>query len=97
MSKQPLSVTLDPENVLWLKARSRGAKSRSVSETLDRLLSEVRTGRGMAAKARSVRGTVRIDGSDPHLRRADEAVRRLIASSLARRSPSARRPSKTRG
>lgn len=84
MSKKALSVTLEPENILWLKARSRGAKARSVSEMLDRLLLELRTGRTVATKARSVRGTVRLDAADPDLSRADEEVRRLMGSSLSR-------------
>jgi hypothetical protein len=91
MSKRALSVTLAPENILWLKARARGVKARSVSETLDRLLLEVRSGRVIPSPARSVRGTVTIDPSDPDLARADDAVRRLVASSLSRgRQPFAR-------
>ena len=97
MPKQALSVTLDPENILWLKARSRGAKARSVSETLDRLLLEARTGRTVAANARSVRGTVKIDATDPDLFRAQEEVRRLITSSLSRRWPSGGRVKSPRG
>lgn len=97
MSKQALSVTLDPENILWLKARTRGAKARSVSETLDRLLLEVRTGRPSKSGSRSVKGTVRIDAADPDLSRADEAVRRLITTSLSRRRPSGRGVKSTRG
>jgi len=77
-------VTLDPENILWLKARARGARRRSVSETLDCLLNEARTGKISAPEVRSVKGTVRIDPADPDLEEADAAVSRLIASSLAR-------------
>lgn len=97
MSKRALSVTLDPENILWLKARARGARSRSVSETLDRLVSEARTGRATATKARSVRGAIRIDESDPDLRLADDAVRKMIGASLARTLRSERRLARRRG
>jgi len=97
MPKKALSVTLEPENILWLKARSRGAKARSVSETLDRLLLELRTGRTVAANARSVRGTVRIDAADPDLSRADEDVRRLMGSSLSRTRLSGRLVKSPRG
>ncbi len=91
MSKRPLSVTLDPENILWLKARARAARSRSVSEMLDRVLREARTGSIARFRARSVKGTATIDAADPDLSRADEEVRRSIASSLSRKRPSGRR------
>ncbi|HQR66044.1 MAG TPA: hypothetical protein PLB02_01500 [Thermoanaerobaculia bacterium] len=97
MSKQALSVTLDPENILWLKARSRGTKARSVSETLDRLLSEARTGRATAPKPRSVRGAFRLDPADPDLKKADEAVRELFRASISRTLRSLGRPARTRG
>jgi len=96
MSKRALSVTLDPENILWLKARARGARNRSVSEALDRLLLEARTGRAAGSQARTVRGTARIDAEDPDLTRADDAVRRLIASSLSRSDKRSRRPKSPR-
>jgi len=97
MSKQAISVTLDPENILWLKARTRGAHRRSVSETLDRLLNEVRTGKSSAPEAQSVRGTVRIDVADPDFEEADAAVSRLIASSLSRVPARDRRAKRGRG
>ena len=97
MSKQALSVTLDPENILWRKARARGARRRSVSETLDRLLNEARTGRTFAPEARSVKGTARIDAADPDLEEADAAVSRLIASSLSRVPARHRRAKSARG
>ncbi len=97
MTKKAVSVTLDPENILWLKARARGARSRSVSETLDRLLLEARAGRVAVFLSRSVKGTARIDPADPDLARADDAVRRLIASSLSRHRPHERRPKSSRG
>jgi hypothetical protein len=97
MSKRALSVTLDPENILWLKARARGARSRSVSETLDRLLIEARAGKVAVVRSRSVKGTARIDAADPDLAQADDAVRRLIASSLSRPEKRSRRPKSPRG
>ena len=90
-------MTLDPENILWLKARAHGAPGRSVSETLDRLLLEARTGRAAVARSRSVRGTARIDATDPDLARADDAARRLIATSLSRSDKRHRSPKKARG
>lgn len=90
MNKQPVSVTLAAENLLWLQAQALARRSRSLSATLDQILSEARTS-GPARPLRSVVGTIRIDASDPDLLRADEAVRDLFRSSL-RRSRNKSRP-----
>jgi hypothetical protein len=80
--KRPISVTLSPENLLWLRAQaSRG--HRSVSETLDRLLDDVRSGgRFRSLVPRSAVGLVRISPEDPELRHADESIRELFARSM---------------
>ena len=83
MSKQAISVTLDVDNVTWLKGRAGAAGVRSVSELLDRLVTEARRS-GDDGLARSVVGTIDIDPSDPLLERADEAVRYVFESSLGR-------------
>ena len=83
MAKQAISVTLQSENLTWLKARAGSGEARSVSDLLDRLVSEART-RGGAGLVRSVVGTIDVDPSDPSLLEADEAVRNLIAGSLGR-------------
>ncbi len=44
MPKQPISVTLSRENLVWLRGQTRATAGRSVSETLDRLVAEARTG-----------------------------------------------------
>ena len=38
MAKQAISVTLDTENLTWLKGRASAAGVRSVSELLDKLV-----------------------------------------------------------
>jgi len=82
MPKKAVSVTLEYENLTWLKARSGAAGLRSVSELLDQIVSEARaSGRG---PVRSVVGTVDIDASDPWLEHADKAVRRLVETSVKR-------------
>jgi hypothetical protein len=80
MSKQAISVSLREDNLLWLRGRSRAARHRSVSETLDLLIADARAG-GRAADAprRSVKGTIRLV-SDPSLARADAVVRALFRS-----------------
>lgn len=83
MPKRAISVTLDVENLAWLKGRARGARLRSVSELLDRIVTAARTG-GRAVAPKSVVGTIDIDVSDPLLERADAAVRSVFESSLGR-------------
>ena len=102
MRKQAISVTLETDNLAWLRGRARAA-DRSVSETLDRLVSEARSGRA-SADARSVVGTISIAPHDPDLSAADAVVRSLFGASLARdaaasaRGASRRRPARrTRG
>jgi hypothetical protein len=74
--KQPISVTLTPENITWLKSRAQAERLRSMSELLDRLVEAAR--KQGVAHARSVAGTIEIDDMDPHLDSADEAVRRMF-------------------
>lgn len=83
MAKLAISVTLDAENLIWLKGRVGAAGLRSVSDLLDRLVTEART-KGSVGPGTSVVGTIDIDASDPLLRRADEAVRGLVEVSLGR-------------
>lgn len=83
MSKQAISVTLDGENITWLKGRAGAARLRSVSELLDQLVSAARNS-GTAGPSTSVVGTIDIDAADPMLRHADEAVGTLFAESLRR-------------
>src|SRR3989442_1327897 len=83
MPKQAISVTLDAENLTWLKGRAGAAGLRSVSELLDRIVSAARAS-GRAGPARSVVGTIDIDPADPSLEHADAALRTLFDASLRR-------------
>src|SRR5512142_1340771 len=83
MPKRAISVTLDTENLTWLKGRARGAGLRSVSELLDRIVRAARAA-GDVTPARSVVGTIDIDTSDPLLERGDAAVRSLFDTSFGR-------------
>ena len=82
MSKKAVSVTLDRDNLVWLKGQTVAAGGRSVSETLDRLITEARfAGRVRPDSIRSVVGTIDL-GDDPNLERADEYVRSVVARSV---------------
>jgi len=83
MPKRAISVTLEADNLTWLKGRVGAAGKRSVSGLLDQLVTDARR-QGSLGPSRSVVGTVTTDPSDPMLDRADEAVRAFFAASLER-------------
>ncbi|MBI3797133.1 MAG: hypothetical protein HY268_09230 [Deltaproteobacteria bacterium] len=79
MNKQPISITLDPDNLLWLRTRVLSSGCRSVSEVLNRLIQEARAPeRQQGQTIRSVVGTIRITEADSDFLTADEAVRTLF-------------------
>lgn len=84
MTRRALSVTLESDNVTWLKGRA-GATGESVSELLDQIVTGARQG-GRSGDARSVMGTIDIDASDPFLEGADVAVRSMFDASLGRKA-----------
>ena len=83
MPKRAISVTLDIENVTWLKGRAGSSRFRSVSDVVNQLVMDARSG-GRLVKPHSVVGTIDIDASDPLLLTADAAVRRLYDAALTR-------------
>lgn len=85
MAKQPVSVTLDEDNLLWLRGQTRARGHRSLSELLDRLVTEARA-TGDAAASRSVVGTIDIDASDPDLTSADAMIRSVFDATVSRPS-----------
>jgi hypothetical protein len=98
MPKQPLSVTLEETNLLWLRGRAASTKRRSLSEALDDLITAARTGGHGASAARSVMGTIDIAPEDPLLEQADAHLQAMFAASLTRpflareTSPASARP-----
>ena len=76
-------MTLDADNVTWLKGRVGAGGQRSVSALLDQLVTAARQ-QGRVGSSRSVVGTIDIDASDPLLEGADASVRGLFEASLAR-------------
>jgi hypothetical protein len=83
MPRRPVSVTLDVENLTWLKGRAGAAPGRSVSALVDTIISRARL-EGGVGPVRSVVGTIDIGADDPFLDRADEVVRGVFEKSLAR-------------
>jgi len=83
MPKQAISVTLDADNLTWLKGRASAAGARSISELLDHLVSAARSS-GRVGPSRSVVGTIDIAESDPWLEGADDDVRGMFEASLRR-------------
>jgi hypothetical protein len=83
MARQAISVTLNPENLTWLRARVGAGGGRSVSDLLDQMVTEARKSGGAGA-ARSVVGTIEIDQSDPLLESADGLVRAVFERSASR-------------
>ena len=91
MPKHAISVTLEAENLTWVRGRALASGRVSVSEMLDRLIDEVRTGgKGPAAGVRSVVGTLQALPDDPELTGADAALRSLFTRRLG--SPGRRAP-----
>ncbi len=75
MARQPVSVTLDSDNLLWL--RGQAGPSRSVSRIVDELVGEARASRrNRGETARSVVGTVNLHDFDPVS--ADHEIRALF-------------------
>jgi len=83
MPKLPISVTLDAQNLLWLRARTTGTKRRSLSDLLDEIVTAARIA-AHGDSIRSVVGTVDLPPDDPGLERADALIRAEFDASLAR-------------
>ena len=83
MAKQAISITLEADNLTWLKGRAGAPGVRSVSELLDQLVTAARTS-GDAGPSRSVVGTIDVDASDPWLEGADAAMGAIFQASLGR-------------
>jgi len=85
MSKKAVSVTLHPDNLLWLRTRVKAKGGRSLSEALDGIITEARAGAGAsAAEVRSVAGNARIPRSEEGLSEAGAQVAALFSRSIRR-------------
>jgi hypothetical protein len=98
--RKAISVTIDEDNLLWLKAQAAATSKGSVSDVLDRLVRDARL-EGRTESIRSVVGTVDLPHGD--LDRADAYVRSMFDRSLGRpmlvkeRPPAASRAGRARG
>ena len=94
MPKRAVSVTLDADNLVWLRAQA-GAR-RNVSRIVNELVGEARAaGRRFGAVTRSVAGTVDLRRFDPAA--ADQEVRARFDAALCRRSGAPARPGQSDG
>ena len=83
--RKPISVTLQTDNLLWLRAQASATRKGSLSEVLDTIVTHARMqGQTAAAAIRSVVGTVDLPDDDPDLGAADEYVRGLFDRSARR-------------
>lgn len=82
MPKSAVSVTLDADNLLWLRARAAQLRRRSLSSALDEVVTAARTGGLGAGPIRSVVGTISF--SDEDLQAADAYVKALFEESANR-------------
>jgi hypothetical protein len=88
MPRRPVSLTIEESNLLWLRGLTARSGARSLSETVDRLVTSARESGGVAAAvARPVVGTIDLPAADAALDLADEAIRELTARSLSRPMP----------
>jgi hypothetical protein len=85
MPKKAVSLTLDEDNLLWLQSQAAAAKRRSLSDTVDRIVTAARkSGRVLDSSIRSVVHSVDINPDDPDLAEADAHVAALFAASIQR-------------
>jgi hypothetical protein len=88
------------DNLLWLRGQAGVTARGSVSEVLDRLVTDARTSGHREPNAiRSVVGTIDLPEDDPDLERADLYIRSAFENSLTRpmlvkASRPARKPSR---
>jgi hypothetical protein len=81
--RNAISVTLQRDNLLWLKGQAAARTGGNVSALLDRLIADTRaSGTGNAA-TRSVAGTIDLP-DDESLAEADSHVRAMFDRSLTR-------------
>lgn len=91
-------MTLDADNILWLRAQASASTGGSLSAALDRLVTSARLeGRTEAAAIRSVVGTIDLPDDDPELAGADDYVRALFEKSSRQPAVVKERPARYAG
>jgi hypothetical protein len=80
--RKAVSLTLSEDNLLWLRGQAGQSPKGSISELLDRIVSEARSsGWTEAGTLRSVAGTIDLAEDDPNLETADSYIRTLFIQS----------------
>ena len=83
--RKAISVTLQTDNVLWLKGQAAATARGSLSEVLDQLVTEAREGgRVQHAAIRSVKNSIDLPDDDPRLELADAYIRSAFEQSIRR-------------
>ena len=83
--RKPVSVTLKTDNLLWLRAQAAVSARGSLSEVLDRLVTDAReAGRTDDKAIRTVKGSIDLPDDDPALEQADAFVRAQFDKSIRR-------------
>ena len=83
--RKAISITLEDDNLLWLRGQAAQTTRGSVSDVLDRIVGEARTaGWADPATVKSVAGTVDLPDDDPDLAEADAYIRSMFAASSQR-------------
>jgi hypothetical protein len=100
--RKPVSVTLDQDNIIWLKGRAIATARGSLSEVLDRIVTAARLeGRTEPEAIQSVVGMIELPEDDPDLEKAhaemvalfEESAQRTHAVLVRERAP--RRPARS--
>ena len=85
MRRRPISVTIEEDNLLWLKAQAAATPRGSVSAVLDRLVADARVeGRMNMSAVKSVAGPIDLPADDPGLEGASAYMRDVFDWSLRR-------------
>jgi hypothetical protein len=83
--KRAASLTLDSENLLWLKGQAAASPGGTVSGVVDRLVTEARlAGRASPDSVRSVVGSIDLPDDDGELALADQQLRSIVERSVRR-------------
>jgi hypothetical protein len=82
--RRAISVTIEEDNLLWLKGQAAGTSRGSISAVLDRLVTEARTQGASMSIMMSVAGTIDLPPDDPDLEAASAYVGETFDRSLRR-------------
>ena len=80
--RKAISITLSEDNLLWLRGQAAQTMKGSVSELLDKIVSQTRSaGWSEPMAVKSVINTIDLPEDDPNLEQADAYIRSAFAAS----------------